>query len=1106
MRHGKWNRWIINAAVAGVLGCCGAVNAAMIYTVNGSGVIHSYSGAASGINPIEDNTFSGGTPETTIAAYGSYLGFTQAPDGKIYGVNASGGIDRWSSLASWLAGDTAVAESSGVYGAGGIHGCSYDGFSGGFYVVYEGGDLEGDIGKYASLDDFIHNRNASVSPSGYGGNIFNFYYPDSDSSAGSRYWQASGGGDLEGWETLASYISSSANRTDLSPDGGFAGVGSAFAVMEGAVLLLAPETLEAFPTNGHVRLEWPEGTGAENYAVYRSSTRGSYGSPLQTGISNCFFEDTSVSAYDRYYYAVSSVSSGSESTLSEDAYVVLPGDDYAAEGLNILFIFIDDMGWGDMSCYGNPVTTKEGGVVTPHLDTLASQGIRFTEGYTGAPICSPSRVCVLTGIESQRYAIYSYLNNKGANDSRNMNDWLDPYTVAAPRLFRDAGYVTGQFGKWHMGGGRDVNHAPFPQAYGFQESLVAFEGMGDRVLYNGDGLSSANADVEGNITWAEWYEGADIHTDAAIDFISRAVQSNRNFYVHVPYNDVHSPYNTDPGNETDFDHITDNTTAQLFLSEMHELDKEIGRLVQAVDDLGAGTNTLIVIVGDNGAPNDTINGILRRNGGLSGGKGNLWEGGIREPFIVRCPGLVPEGEVNSTTAMSTLDLLPTYAGFAGIDLPNAPFAGEDMSDVFQGSTRARRRPQFWEYGTVSGLGAASPMLAMRSGTYKLLVNPDGSELQLYDLSVDKEETNDLSGEADLQDLVADMQAQLLAWYGETVLGNGIDSVTVTNQLIEAGMVFFDDYTVAGDRAPSSGFSEDAGVNYEFKSRVEGSAASDLWGYRYGDGSRLSTDFSISGNRLAVVPRNANGRFELSLDGSVACNFGRFLAGNVYEVSVEMDIDTVGNDYAQRMSLSLSDVSNQEVGSVDLGIQIGTDSAGGLGVFLRMDAGSQSASSDINRMLVGGLPIGTPVELRIVVSDFNDNTSDYSSTYEIFVNGSSVESGAFRFNNSNSARYLIFDTAAHEGTVYYDNVTVELTQVNGSSVSTVGQPIGRLAQIAPVPRVYWNVQPGMVFEPQCSTNLSLPWISSAAITNEHGTIRWMEFDAATGSNQAFFQLK
>ncbi|MBN2162054.1 MAG: sulfatase-like hydrolase/transferase [Pontiellaceae bacterium] len=1104
MRQVKWNRRFKSAAMAGVLGFCGVVNAAMIYTVNGSGVIRSFSGAASGINPIEDNTFSGGTPVTTIASYGTYLGFTQAPDGMVYGVNASGGVDRWNTLASWLSGDAPVAESSGVYGAGGIHGCSYDGFTGGYYVVYEGGDLEGDIGKYATLSDFINNQNASVSPASYGGNIHNFYYPDSDSSAGSRYYQASAAGDLEGWETLASYISSSANRTDLSPDGGFAGVGSAFAVVEGTVLLLPPESLDAFPTNGHVRLEWPEGTGAETYNIYRSTIRGGYGTPFQTGVSGSFFEDTSVSAYDHYYYAVSSVAGGIESTLSEDAFVVVPGD-YDAHGLNILFIFIDDMGWGDMSCYGNPVTTKDGGVVTPHLDSLASQGIRFTEGYTGAPICSPSRVCVMTGIESQRYAIYSFLNDKSANDNRNMNDWLDPYTVAAPRLFRDAGYVTGQFGKWHMGGGRDVNHAPFPQAYGFQESLVAFEGMGDRVLYNGDGLSSANADVEGNITWAEWYEGADIHTDAAIDFISRAVQSNKNFYVHVPYNDVHSPYNTDPGKEDDFDHITDNTTAQLFLSEMHELDKEIGRLVQAVDDLGVGTNTLIVIVGDNGAPNDTINGILRRNGGLSGGKGNLWEGGIREPFIVRCPGLVPEGTVNTTTAVSTLDLLPTYASFAGIELPNAPFAGEDMSDVFQGSSRTRRRPQFWEYGTVSGLGSASPMLAMRSGNYKLLVNPDGSELKLFDLSVDKEETTNLSGEASLQDRVADMRAQVMAWYNETVLGNGIDTVTITNQTVETGVIFYDDFSVTGGSAPSSGFSENAGVNYEFASRVGGSAASDLWGYRYGDGTRPATDFSVGGNRMAVIPRNANGRFELSPDGAGAFNFGNYLAGNVYEVSVDMDVDVVGSQYAQRMSLSLADVSNLVIGDVDLGLQVGTDGAGGLGVFLRMDAGSQSGTGDINRMLVSGLPVGTPVALRMVISDFNDNTSDYSSTYEIFVNGSSVASGAFRFNNSNSARYLIFDTAAHEGTVYYDNVSVELTQVNNSSITTVGQPVGQLAQIEPTPRVYWNVQPNMVFEPQCSTNLALPWIPSGSVTNEHGTIRWMEFGAAAGSNQAFFKL-
>ncbi len=1099
------NRRVAIIALMVVFGLSAIVNAAMIYAVNSSGEIRSFTGATLGGNPIEGNTFAGGTLEATIPAFGSYLGFTQDTAGSIYGVNASGGVVSWASLSAWLAGDAPTIESTGVYGTDGIHGCSYDGFTGGFYVVYEGNGMDGDIGEYATLNDFINNQNASVSPSVYVGNIHNFYYPDNDSSAGSRYYQASGAGDLEGWQTLSSYISSSANRTDHSPAAGFAGVGSAFAVVEGAILLLPPATLDAFPTNGQVRLEWSEGTGAATYNVYRSSTRGSYGAPIQTGISDSFFEDTSVTAYDRYYYAVSSVTNGSESALSEEAFVVVPGD-YSAQGLNILFIFIDDMGWGDLSCYGNPVTTKAGGVVTPHLDSLAAQGIRFTEGYTGAPICSPSRVCVMTGIESQRYAIYSYLNNKTANDNRNMNDWLDPYTVAAPRLFRDAGYRTGQFGKWHMGGGRDVNFAPFPQAYGFEESLVAFEGMGDRVLYNGDGLSAANADVPGNITWAEWYEGADLHTDAAIDFISRAVQSNRNFYVHVPYNDVHSPYNTDPGKENDFDHITGNTTAKLFLSEMHELDKEIGRLVQAVDDLGARTNTLIVVIGDNGAPNDTINGILNRNGGLRGGKRDLWEGGIREPFLIRCPGLVPGGQVNSTTAVSTLDLLPTYAALVGIDLPNAPFAGEDMSDVFQGSTRMRQRPLFWEFGTVSAVGTGAPNLAMRDGNYKLLVNPDGSGRQLYDLSVDREETTDLSGDPALQDTVSNMQDRLLAWFDETVLGNGIHTEQVTNQTVQTGMVFSDDFTVSSSNAPNPGFEIDDGVNYEFASRIGGSAASDLRSYRYGGGTRLATDFSIAGNRLAVAPRNANGRFELSPDGVNAWNLGDFLAGNSYEVSVQMDIDVVGSLYAQRMSLSLADAPNLTVNDVDLGVQIGTDGTGGLGVFQRQAAGSQNSGGVINDMLVGGLPIGTPVDIRIAVDDFNGNALDYSSSYEIFVNGSSVASGLFRFNDSNLSRYLIFDTAAHEGTVYYDNVAVELTQVNGGSTNMVVMPVVHLAEIDPVPRVYWNVQPGMVFEPQSSTNLNFPWMPGDSITNEHGTIRWMGFDSAAGSNQAFFRLK
>lgn len=450
----------------------------------------------------------------------------------------------------------------------------------------------------------------------------------------------------------------------------------------------------------------------------------------------------------------------------------------AASGApNIVFIFIDDIGWGDMSCYGSPVLDKGGQPITPHLDRLAGEGIRFTNGYVTSPICSPSRVGVLTGTEPARHAIYSFIDNRAHNASRSMNNWLQPDSVTTARLFQDAGYATGQFGKWHMGNGRDVNDAPVPGAYGFDQSLVAFEGNGDRLLYlnnNGtkDGLSQANEDASvGSFEYVYWYDAAAADVDHALDFISSAVQADKPFYIHVPFNDTHSPYNVPPGQENDFNHITSNTTAQRFLGELHNLDAQIGRLVQGIDDLGVGNETLVVVVGDNGAPDDTINGILNRNGGLRGGKGNLFEGGVREPFIIRMPGTVPAGVVNTTTAVSTLDLLPTYCKLAGLPLPKSPLAGEDMSDVFTGSPRPRTRPLLWEFGTVSNDSPASPKLAIREGDLKLLRNPDGSNAQLYDLSTDVAETTNLINDPSLADVAAGMSEVLESWYQRHVLGN-----------------------------------------------------------------------------------------------------------------------------------------------------------------------------------------------------------------------------------------------------------------------------------------------------------------------------------------------
>lgn len=796
---------------------------------------------------------------------------------------------------------------------------------------------------------------------------------------------------------------------------------------------------------------------------------------------------------------------------------------------NIVFIFIDDCGWGDFSCYGNPVTNKQGQVITPNLDQLAAQGIRFLQGYVAGPICSPSRTGVLTGIHPARYGIHSFLNDRASNASRNMANWVQPDTVAAPRLFKQAGYVTGQFGKWHMGNGRDVNDAPPPSAYGFDQSLVAFEGNGDRLLYWNDngskyGLSQSNEDATvGTFQYCYFYEAASNHTTAALKFITNAVHADKPFYIHVPYNDTHSPYNVPPGQENDFDHITTDTDGKLFLGELHNLDKQIGRLVEAIDALGARSNTLIVVVGDNGAPNDALNRLLNRNGGLRSGKGNIYEGGIREPFIIRWPGTVPTGVVNSNTVVSTLDLLPTYCAFAGIALPNAPFAGEDMSDVFRGATRMRRRLAFWEYGTVSGLSPASPKLAVRDGQFKFMRNPDGTRRELYLLPQDNAEANNQVNNAAYASVVANLEAQLMAWYDEIILGNAGDLVPCpsTNFI---GEVVGDAFTVTGGNSPTTGFGANAGVNYQIPGRLTGAAAGGLFGYRLGStggtSPRQASDFSISGNRLAAAPRNGNGRFEFSADGITPFNFGGHLAGRTYELTGQMNISTVGSSYAQRMTLSLSDNSDQPVGDVDLGVQIGTDSAGGLGVFKRIDAGSSSGGSDVNTSLTNGLPIGSPITVTLRVSDYNANVTDFNSTYEIHVNGRLVNSGVFRFNTSTSARYLVFDVAAHEGPVHYDNLQLTVTDGAGGGV-LCRRPILTLSEYLPPVtmnagprlRMYWTAQPGLGVQPEWSATLG-DWsrLTNAtgnpiAVLTDQGTIQWLEVESPSNLTQSgFFRVK
>ncbi len=410
---------------------------------------------------------------------------------------------------------------------------------------------------------------------------------------------------------------------------------------------------------------------------------------------------------------------------------------------NIVMIFADDLGYGDLGVTGNR------DVATPNLDSLARDGLRFSQFYVAAPICSPSRVGVTTGQFPSQQLIHTYLNDRKSNRSAGMRDWLDPKAPCVARAFQQAGYATGHFGKWHMGGGRDVGDAPLPQAYGFEESVTSFEGLGDRILGEEDsGLSKQSAALgRGKIEWAPKHRQTELYVDRTVDFIRR--HKDKPFYAHLWPCDVHDGHFPRPDLLEKYAKFSSNKYAQRFYAVLDEFDRQMGRLFRALDEMGVADNTLIVFTGDNGPtawPRYYREGFEPpgSTAGFRGRKWSLYEGGIRQPLLVRWKsGGVPAGRVDETSVIGAVDLFPTFCSLAGVKPPQgAKFDGADLSAAFRGKpAKKRARPLLWEYdrgGTAypkpGKAEDVSPNLAIRDGRWKLLVNADSTQPELYDFS------------------------------------------------------------------------------------------------------------------------------------------------------------------------------------------------------------------------------------------------------------------------------------------------------------------------------------------------------------------------------------
>jgi len=408
---------------------------------------------------------------------------------------------------------------------------------------------------------------------------------------------------------------------------------------------------------------------------------------------------------------------------------------------NIIFVFIDDMGYADPSCFGNP------SMKTPNIDRLAADGLRVTQFYTNSPICSPSRVAVMTGQYPIRWRVHSYLESRANNRKRQMANWLDPKAPMTARILKQAGYATAHFGKWHIGGGRDVGDAPLPQEYGFDESLVAFEGLGDRILFSKKGLSGRSAELgRGDIEYLPKHQSTQRYVDRTLKFIRH--NSDRPFYIELFPNDVHDAHVPPEEAVEKWKAVTDNPFEQKFFAVLEELDRQIGRLLNGLDAAGLAEETLIVFTSDNG-PTDWPHYYRKGfdppgfTGPLYGRKWSLYEGGIRMPFIARWKGVIPSGSVDTESVMCGIDLAPTFCHVAGVKLPDTVrHDGEDMHRVLLGHPRPRSRPVFWQYGEpYSRLRPGnpdfiSPSLAVRDGDWKLLINTDGTDARLFNLADD----------------------------------------------------------------------------------------------------------------------------------------------------------------------------------------------------------------------------------------------------------------------------------------------------------------------------------------------------------------------------------
>ena len=441
----------------------------------------------------------------------------------------------------------------------------------------------------------------------------------------------------------------------------------------------------------------------------------------------------------------------------------------AAERPNVILIMVDDLGYGELGAYGGTE------VPTPHIDSLARHGVRFTNGYVTAPFCAASRAALMTGRYQTRFG-FEFNPTGAANADPDIGLPLGELTL--PAALRRLGYATGLVGKWHLGGTAKFH----PQRRGF-DTFYGFLHEGHYYVpppWDGhltwlrrvtlpDGGKGRWTSPDGRVTWSTHLNNfepdydadnpvlrnsqpveerenlTDAFTREAADFIAR--HRAQPFFLYLAYNAVHSPIQAPDAYARKFAHIPD-LHRRLFAAMLAHLDDSVGRVLAQVRAAGLEERTLIVLLSDNGGPTRELTSSNRP---LRGEKGGLFEGGIRVPFLLQWKGRVPAGGTEARM-VSALELFPTVVAAAG-GVPADNLDGVNLlprlANLGGGDTTPLRAGHYWRVG---------PQAAYRGGDWKIVRGRDAPAWQLFDLAADIGEARDLA--AQKPEKVAELEA---AW-------------------------------------------------------------------------------------------------------------------------------------------------------------------------------------------------------------------------------------------------------------------------------------------------------------------------------------------------------